>query len=105
MIRKIFHARFIFVEEFQFFCFFVVVFFVIILNEITKFIRNAEKKIQSEQNSFSKKNSNNVELSHFDVFSSSLSFNHSKLKNQKNLNSFDFFFIVKYECKNDVYSN
>ena len=47
--------------------FFVVVFFVITSDEITKFTRNTEKEIQNEQNSFLKKNSNDVELLHFDV--------------------------------------
>ena len=39
------------------------------------------------------KNSNDVESSHFNAFLSSLSFDHSKSNNQKNLNSFESFFL------------
>ena len=60
---------------------------IILLNEIAISNRNAEKKIQNEQMSFAKKNSNDVERQHFDVASSSLSFDVSKLNDKKN---FDF---------------
>ena len=45
------------------------------------------------------KSSNNVELSHFDVSLSSLSFDHSKSNDQKNLNSFDIFSSSIYSEK------
>ena len=93
--RKIFRVCFAFVEKIKFFGFFVVVvFFVMTSNEITMFNRNTEKRIQNEQNSSLKKSSNNVESSYSDVFSSSLSFDHSKSNDQKNLDSFDNFSIV-----------
>ena len=57
-------------------------------------IRNTEKKLQNEQNSFLKRNSNNIESLHFDAFSSSLLFDYSKSNDQKNLNAFDDFSIV-----------
>ena len=50
-------------------------------------------------NSFLNKNSNDVELSNFDVVWSSLSFDHSKSNDQKNLNSFDYFFISDVNWK------
>ena len=94
-IRKIFRARSVFVKIAFARFFVVVVSFVVTSNKTTMFIRNTEKKVPNEQNSFLKKNSNDVELSHFNAFSSSLSFDHSKSNDQKNLNFFDDFSIVE----------
>ena len=99
MIRKIFRVYSAFVERIKFFRFFVVVFFVITLNEITMFNRNTEKKIQNERDFSLKENSNDVESSHSNVFLSSLSFDYSKSNDQKNLNSFDNFSIVEINWK------
>ena len=57
-------------------------------NEIAISDRNAEEKIQNEQVFSAKESSNDVERQHFNVISSSLSFNVSKSNDQKN---FDFF--------------
>ena len=98
-IRKVFRARSVFVKIVFTRFFVVVVSFVVTSDEITMSIRNTEEKIQSEQNSFLKKNSNDVESSHFDVFSSSLSFDHSRSNDQKSLNFFDDFSIVDIDIK------
>ena len=58
------------------------------------FICNTEEKFQNKQKKILKKKSNNVESLHFDAFSSSLSFDHSKSNDQKNLNFFDNFLII-----------
>ena len=63
-------------------------------DEIAISNRNAEKKAQNEQMSSAKENSNDVERQHSDAASSSLSFDVSKLNDQKNLDfSVDFFVL------------
>ena len=64
---------------------------IISLDKIAISNRNAKKEIQNEQMSSAKENSKNVERQHFDVVSSSSSFDASKSNNQKNLEfSVDF---------------
>ena len=70
---------------------------VITSNEITISNRNVENKIHNKQTSFLKKNSNDVESSHTDDFSSSLSFGNSKSNDQKNLDPFDDFSIIFFK--------
>ena len=60
---------------------------IILSDEIAISNRNAEKKVQNEQISSAKKNSNDVKRQHFDAASSSSSFDVSKSNDQKN---FDF---------------
>ena len=64
-----------------------------------------ENKAQNKQNSFLKKNSNDAESAHFDVFSSSLSFDHSKSNDQKKSKFFWWFFNRRNKLKNNVSSN
>ena len=63
-------------------------------DEIAISNRNEKKKAQNEQVFFAKENSNDIERQHFDVVSSSLSFDVSKSNDQKNFDfSVDFFIL------------
>ena len=87
-IQKIFRVKNVIEKNIVFVAIIFDFLLIISSNKIAISNRNAEKKVQSEQIFFAKKNSNNVERQYFDAFSSSLSFNVSKWNDQKN---FDFF--------------